>query len=324
MFVQILKNQWFLITLLLAMAAGFWLAFPLEFLANLTWLKWSIVSLTMLLMTWPLETSRLLKVGARPSAPLIATTLNLVIAPLAAWPISKLLGDELGAGFLLAAAVPSTLASAAVWTRRAGGNDSIAIMVTIITNLLCFVVTPAWVFYLTGIEIPRELLVSTIKNLFLFVVLPMIVGQLLRISSKSAKWASGHKKTFSIFAQIGVLSIVLLGSINMRLRIANYDVDAMGANLILATLVAAVSLHLGILVAGMQIGRITGHSWQDQIAIGFSSSQKTLMVGLSTALNMGLNIFPIVAYHALQLIADTLVADYFQKQKNKDPSKLIK
>ena len=35
------------------------------------------------------------------------------------------------------------VASAAVWTRRAGGNDAVALIVTISTNLACFLLTLA-------------------------------------------------------------------------------------------------------------------------------------------------------------------------------------
>ena len=320
LFLKIIKHHWFLVALLLAMAAGFWLASPMKMLASAIWLKWLIVAATMLMMTWPLETGKLLESGSKPVAPLIATFLNLAVAPLLAWPISKLLGADLGAGLILAAAVPSTLASAAVWTRRAGGNDAIAIMVTIITNLFCFVVTPAWVFFLIQIEMPQELLVATIRNLLFYVVLPMIIGQLLRLNSSSAKWATSHKPTFSIIAQVGILCIVLLGSISMRLRLSNHGVGAIQLNLLAATIVSVLVLHLSILLMGIQLGRWTGHSKPDQIAIAFAGSQKTLMVGLSTALSMGLNIIPIVAYHALQLIVDTLIADQFRHRNEAESS----
>ncbi len=42
------------------------------------------------------------------------------ILPFAAWGLSFLLPSELGGGLIVASVVPSTLASAAVWTRRPG------------------------------------------------------------------------------------------------------------------------------------------------------------------------------------------------------------
>ena len=71
--------------------------------------------------------------------------------------VAPLLRGDLAVGLLVAAAAPCTLASAAVWTRRAGGNDAVALMVTIGTNLTCFVVTPLWLLVTTGragIEFP--------------------------------------------------------------------------------------------------------------------------------------------------------------------------
>ena len=50
---------------------------------------------------------------------------------------------------IVAATAPCTLASAAVWTRRAGGNDAVAILVTFITNATCFLVTPFWLILMT-------------------------------------------------------------------------------------------------------------------------------------------------------------------------------
>ena len=64
---------------------------------------------------------------------------------------------------------------------------------------------------------------------------------------------------------------------------------------------------------GIYAGRATGQNRENNIAIGFSGSQKTLMVGLSVAVSMGLNIIPIVAYHAMQLIIDTLIADRYRQ-----------
>ena len=305
-------KHWFLSSLLIALLVGYLATGPLAFLANHAWLKWLVVAFTMLIMSWPLELKTLIKAGTRPTAPLIATALNMIAAPLIAWPISYILGKELGSGLIVAAAAPSTLVSAAVWTRRAGGNDSVAIIVTIITNSLCFLVTPLWVFFLIGLEIPQSQLYSTITNLLVFVVLPMAIGQAIRIHPKSAIWATSHKPILSIVAQIGLLFVVLLGSIKMGQRLNETDSNIVGVNLLLLTIVVVGSIHLLVLKLGFVLGKRAGLDRTDQIAIGFSGSQKTLMVGLSTAISMGLNIIPIVAYHAVQLIVDTIIADHIK------------
>ena len=108
----------------------------------------------------------------------------------------------------------------AVWTRRAGGDDSLAIMVTIITNLLCFFVTPAWVYYLAGNETDQAKFVGTIFKLLYFVVIPMIVGQLVRFHQSSAKWATAQKRWLSLAAQLGVLFMIFLGAVSTGIRVS--------------------------------------------------------------------------------------------------------
>jgi sodium/bile acid cotransporter 7 len=251
---------------------------------------------------------------------MIASALNLIAIPLMAWPLSLLLGENLGAGLIVTAAVPSTLASAAVWTRRAGGDDSVAIVVTIITNSVCFLVTPAWVYGLSGRVIPSELLTGTILKLFLFVVLPMFAGQLVRVHAGLGAWGTRHKNQLGIAAQIGVLSVVFLGAIHTGQGDQQAGTSTITLNLILLLCFLVIAIHVSALSVGLCLGRWLGLPRGQQIAIGFSGSQKTLMVGLSTAVSMGLNIFPMVAYHAMQLIVDTLIADRMRIRGNKQTS----
>ena len=82
---------------------------------------------------------------------------------------------------IVAASVPCTQASAAVWTRRAGGNDTVAVLTTMATSLACFVVTPAWLELLAGrTGGAGQDFGQLVVRLALVVALPIIAGQLLR------------------------------------------------------------------------------------------------------------------------------------------------
>ncbi len=72
--------------------------------------------------------------------------------PLLAWACSRFLPASLAGGLCVASVVPSTMASAAVWTKRAGGDESIPVMVTLITSALAVVVAPAWLWLTLGME----------------------------------------------------------------------------------------------------------------------------------------------------------------------------
>ncbi len=306
-------KHWFLISLVAMMALGFVLARPLEQIAELQWLKWAIVSVTMFLMAWPLEFGRLQRTFSRPLAPGLACVLNLVLIPLLIWPLAALAGMELGPGMIIAAATPSTLASAAVLTRRAGGDDSVSIMVTILTNATCFLVMPFWILVQTGNEIESSRLTGTIYKLLLFVVLPIGAAQLARIHRPSAEWATKSKPRLSIFALLGILSIVLIGAIKMGLRFSGEASDGTAGGFTVWQLITAavilLTVHVLVFWVGIESAKRLGVPRVEQIAVGFSGSQKTLMIGLSTAINLGMSIVPIVMYHALQLIVDAFFAE---------------
>ncbi|MFK7765827.1 MAG: bile acid:sodium symporter family protein [Mariniblastus sp.] len=309
---NLIRKQWFLISLIVMMVVGFCLAQPLERLADQEWMKWLIVSVTMFLMAWPLEFGRLKRAFSRPLAPGIACVMNLVLIPLLIWPLAALVGAELGPGMIIAAATPSTLASASVLTRRAGGDDSISIMVTILTNATCFLVMPFWILVQTGNEIQSSKLVGTIYKLLLFVVLPIAVAQVARMHRDSATWATESKPRLSVLALIGILSIVLIGSIKMGLRFSVEGDSTAGSGFNIWQLIGAATIllavHTIVLWTGILTAKQLGIPREEQIAVGFSGSQKTLMIGLSTAINLGMSIVPIVMYHALQLLVDAYFA----------------
>jgi sodium/bile acid cotransporter 7 len=302
-----LVRHWFLIALVAVLATGFLGWASLKELAAQKWLQHGVVFATMFALTWPLPLGQLARSFRQPGPALLAFAVNLGAIPLMAWPLAKLLGAELGPGMIVLAATPSTLASAAVWTRRAGGNDVVAIVNTLLTNGLCFLILPAWVWLLHGTTAGQPDFWSTARLLFLLIVLPMVLSQFARLHAQSAAWASRQKSMLGIVAQTGILVMVLFGSVQAGERMAGSTPPAL--SLIALMVVLAGSLHLAAWWLGYGVGGWLGMDRADRLAVGFSGSQKTLMIGLTTAIQLQLSILPLVAYHLLQLIIDTLIAD---------------
>ena len=71
-------------------------------------------------------------------------------------------------------------------------------------------------------------------------------------------------------------------------------------------------VHVAMLAVGHALSALFRLSRADRIAVGFAGSQKTLMIGVNTALESfgGLAMFPMVAYHVCQLLIDALVAEW--------------
>ncbi|MFM7071875.1 MAG: bile acid:sodium symporter family protein [Planctomycetota bacterium] len=213
--IRFFQQRWFLILLAVTLAIGFGGSSRLGPIADWKWLRDADVAAVLFLMALPLEASAIYRVIRRPLAPLLAVFVTFGLLPLIAWGVSFLLTGGQGPGLLIAAATPCTVASAAVWTRRAGGNDAVATMVTVITNGLCFVVTPLWlwVFLGQGVQSDELEFKSAVWQLGRLVVAPMIVGQLFRLIPWVARVSTRHRTAFGILAQCGILYMVLVGSV---------------------------------------------------------------------------------------------------------------
>ncbi len=310
------QQRWFLLALFAVLAIGIVGARPLEPVASSKILRDCVVASVLFLMALPLEANAMWRSISRPWPPLLAVAINFGLLPLFAWAVSLGLDPVMAPGLLVAAATPCTLASASVWTRRAGGNDSVSILVTIVTNGTCFFVTPLWLLAMTGrsVDNPDLSLSKMALKLGLLVVLPMVLAQVLRFHARLAGWATRNKPLLSIAAQCGILSMVFFGAIRTGLRLGTATAAELAPLTLLAMSVAVCTVHTVMLVAGVWLARLFRFSREDQIAIAFASSQKTLMVGLLMAMSLQVSILPMITYHVMQLLIDTLIADHFRRQ----------
>ncbi len=310
--VSFLSKNWFVFCLLLVVCSGGLGHASLAWLLEIPGLNWIVIAVTMFLMAWPMPFAALQQVLRRPVAPIWGSFVNVGLFPLVAGVMSLVYSPELAGGIIVLGATPCTLASASVWTRRAGGNDVVALIVTMITNGFCFLITPTWVYWQTGASIPQSLFWSTVWQLLWLIVLPILIAQLVRVNYRSANWASRHKAELSVVAQIGLLIIVLLGIIQSAQRLSGQP--TVSWLLSAATIIPGmVSLHLVMWWLAFRSAGWIGLSRPDQIAVGFSGSQKTLMVGLAVALQLELSVIPLVIYHIAQLLIGTMVAERLRR-----------
>lgn len=313
---NLLRRHWFLLLLMSVLVVGMSLSSHLH--EPLSQFPREIVVATVMFITaLPMSFGQLTGAARNYRAVGLALVLSMVAAPPLAWLVGRLLPDSLAVGLLVAACVPCTLASAAVWTRRGGGNDAIALFVTLVTNLLCFLVLPGWLWAIMGQDVKLDAW-SLSQRLLVLVVLPVVVAQVLRRAPVVLQFAARSKQGLSLAAQLGVLSMVLFGAVSAGETLASVDSSAMPiatwAWLVLLVLV----LHLLLFAMGWFGGRALGLEYEDQLPVAIAGSQKTLMIGLDVALLFsGLAVLPMVAYHIVQLVADTLLVDRLKRQIEK-------
>jgi sodium/bile acid cotransporter 7 len=307
-----LRQRSFLLALVVILTAGICWPEAMRPLAH--WLPSdAIVACVTLLMALPLETKALFAAVRRPGPAWLGAVINSCVAPPLGWLASCALPPELAIGVVLAATVPCTLATAAVWTRRAGGNDAVAFLVTMITNLACFIVVPVWLWLLIGVRTEFDFQ-RIVTSLLLVVVVPIIIGQCLRQWRPIGESSTAYRWLLSRLAQNGVLLMVFVGAVGCgeKLQSVEHSTLLSGAN-VTVMIVLVTTIHTVLLVFGAGLSKLLRFERGDAIAVSFAGSQKTLMVGAYLATAVGpLAIVPMVAYHAAQLVIDTLVADWLQ------------
>jgi solute carrier family 10 (sodium/bile acid cotransporter), member 7 len=287
-------------------------------LASAKWFKTAIVLTVMSMMAAPVPLELFARTVSRPWPGILASIICLAGVPLLGWLAALLLQPELAGGLIVACCVPSTLASSAVITRRAGGDDTVAIFVTLLTNLGCVFVTPLWLVLFMGTE-AKFGLADLISELAFLVVLPIVLVQTIRWRSRSfCNWANARKHKLAAFCQVGILMMVMLGSVQMGSRWFDPAAPSTVSMPQLFSVIAiGLAIHLVALMLGWWLAKLTGVARPQAIGVSFSGSQKTLMIGLNLAFDYGVSILPMISYHVSQLLADAFIAEFWAKEGKK-------
>ena len=279
--------------------------------------RW-ITRIVLFLMAFSLDSGRLRQSLRSPLPVLWASLINSVAIPLAGWGLIRLQGDpSFEVGLMIAASVPCTLAAVSVWTRKAGGNDAVSLLTTLLTNTFCFLVTPFWLNLalreVAGGEAQLE--VATMMQRLLYVVLvPTILGQLARMIPAAGRFAVRHKAHIGITAQ-GLILVLVFTAASLK---AGPQLRSGGVAIGAIAIVwgCCLGIHLAAMFLGGLGARLMGFSREDRIAVLFGSSQKTLPIGvyLATSQEIGIAaiypfaVFPMLMFHATQLFVDTIIA----------------
>ena len=322
-----LRTRWFLAALAVLIPSGLVLGMrlPADVVESLlpSFRPRVITATVLFLMAFSLD-NRQLRASLRAPGPVVwASFVNYAMIPFAAvyvrhWQLT----EDFSVGLMISASVPCTMAAASVWTRRAGGNDAVSLLVTFFTNAACFVMTPMWLAYSIGAsgEIDELRFESLSMRLLQAVLIPSVLAQLVRLAPRATEFANQHTKPMGVVAQSLILTLVFSSSIRSGAQLV---VDGPRPDLISIAVVWAccIGLHVGALAAAVLGGRCFGFSRPDLAAVAFAGSQKTLPIGILISdvygqlMGVPFAVFPILMYHASQLFIDTLIADYFSGRK---------
>jgi sodium/bile acid cotransporter 7 len=221
-------------------------------------------------------------------------------------------------GLILVASVPCTLSSAILWTRLAGGNEATALLTVLGTTFLSWFLTTAWLKILTGAVVELDA-VAIRLDLVLSLIVPVVLGQALRLIPACSRGADRYKLLLGAISQCFVLAIVLKAAVTVGDKLQE-DSVANASAIFAWSLSLSVTLHLLTLAVGMVTSRWLGFDRGRQIAIAFSASQKTLQVSLVLyeqyfKEKFPFAVMPLLFYHIGQLLLDTVIAQQMAKSR---------
>jgi sodium/bile acid cotransporter 7 len=285
------------------------------------------VAVAMFLVSLGIPLQHLFRAVLRPQAVFLALAVNYGVLPLASWGVAYAMAwlgyVEYAAGLMICASVPCTLASAAVWTRMAGGDEATAVAVTIASTSTAWLVTSGWVALSLGSNV-RVAMLPMMADLLVVLVGPMTVAQLLRLSVRVRAWVVRHRTLLGVLAQLSILVIILHGVALAGVRLGeNSWREQIGPILLSAGM--APGLHLLALWFAWQAGGLVGLERPQRIAAAIAGSQKTLPVSLQIATTYfpgyPLAVIPVLFFHIGQLLLDTWLADWWRRSADSaDPA----
>jgi len=322
-FYRRVQQHWFLTLLCLILIGGvsFGQFGPTKWAqALIDWVQPQVTTaIVLFLMGFSLDSSKRREALRRPLGSLWGCLVNLGLMPLLVWPLAAVQSlADYQAGLILTAVIPCTLATASVFTRKAGGNDAVSLLVTLVSNVACVVVTPFWLQIWFG-RTEQFNFVAMVLHLTWGVLLPTVAGQLLQMFPRGARVANTYRSRIGIVAQCIVLLLVCVAATQAGLVLRQQaEWPTVVSSVVM--LLSCIGLHLAGVAVAWQGARVLRLQRSETIAVAIAGSQKTLPVGLLIAATPGLLgeaapfvTFPLLAYHAAQLIIDGVLAEKWSR-----------
>jgi len=235
--------------------------------------------------------------------------------------VPGVLAPDLYLGILVLCMLPSTVQSSIAFTAIAGGNIPAAVCAASASSLLGVVLTPL----LVGLTVRTHGGISAagIEGILLQLVVPFGAGQIAR--PFIGGWLGRNKRLTSLVDRGSILLTVYTAfSEGVASGIWHrVDVGSLATLLVLDAVLLAI-----VLTATTWASRKLGFSREDEIAVVFCGSKKSLASGipmvnvLFPASAVGMVVLPIILFHQLQLmVCATLARRYMASRPTERPAK---
>lgn len=223
-------------------------------------------------------------------------------------------------GILFLCVLPSTVQSSIAFTSMAGGNVPAAICSASASNIFGMFLTPLLVGLLLSVGGHGGFSWAALQQILLQLLAPFLLGQLLE--SWIGNWIRSKKKLLSPVDRGSILMVVYLA---FSEAVVEGIWQAFSATDIATVVVVDIALLVTVLLITYFGSRLLGFSKEDEIAIVFCGSKKSLASGVPMAnaifagQSIGAIVLPLMLFHQIQLMACAVIAQkYAERRRQKE------
>ncbi|MDQ0455584.1 bile acid:sodium symporter family protein [Rhizobium paknamense] len=227
-----------------------------------------------------------------------------------------LLPGPLYLGILYICVLPSTVQSSIAFTSMAGGNVPAAICAASASNIFGMILTPLLCGLLLSAGGHGGVSLDAVSQIFVQLLLPFLAGQLLQ--PWIGNWVRARKKLLAPIDRGSILMVVYSAFSEAVIEGIWLNFDLGDIAMVLAINIVLLTLVLVITTFG---SRALGFSREDEIAITFCGSKKSLASGVPMASaifagqSIGAIVLPIMLFHQIQLMACAVIAQRYAAKR---------
>jgi len=240
--------------------------------------------------------------------------LGLALRPL----LQPLVTPGLYVGVLFMCALPATVQSSIAFTAMARGNVPAAVCSASASSLIGIVVSPLWVGALLS-QHGAAASLSAVEAIVLQLLVPFIAGQVAR--RWIGGWIARHAVAVGAIDRSSVLLVVYTAFSEAVVQGLWHQIPLRA----LAGLVVVCVVLLGLaLLITTQLARRLGFNREDEIAIVFCGSKKSLSAGIAmgrvlfASHAVGLVVLPVMLFHQLQLMVCAALAQRYAARARRE------
>lgn len=243
--------------------------------------------------------------------PLVGLALRPVLSPLVT--------PALYAGILFLCVMPATVQSSIAFTAMARGNVPAAVCSASASTLLGVFVSPLLVSVVVAPHAGIEVSWGTIGRIVLQLVVPFVAGHLVR--PWIAGWTARNRALLSHVDRSSVLLVVYTA---FSAAVTEGLWSQVPLTAVLGLLAICAVLLAIILASTTWIARRLGFDKEDEIAIVFCSSKKSLASGVPMANVLfasgavGAMVLPLMLFHQLQLMVCAVLAQRYARRGDRE------